>query len=59
MMQPRHAPLLAGYWVIDTPGQAVPLQRPFQLVLVGLSGERLTKTLANLQAQDLGLQFSS
>ncbi|GAB4818172.1 hypothetical protein N2152v2_005218 [Parachlorella kessleri] len=48
-----------GYWVVDTPGQAVPLQRPFQLVLVGSSGERLTKTLANLQAQDLGLQFST
>ncbi len=43
--------------MIDTPEQPIPLQRPFQLVLIGLNGQRLTKTLPNFEAQDLGIQF--
>ncbi|GAB4818171.1 hypothetical protein N2152v2_005217 [Parachlorella kessleri] len=46
-----------GYWVIDTPEQDIPLKPPYDLALVGVNGQRLTKRLPSLRAQDLGVQF--
>lgn len=57
-----HLPLLhytAGYWVIDTPGQPIPLRLPLQLDLLSVKNERLTVKVPNLRAQDLGVNFKS
>lgn len=50
-------PLHAGYWVIDTPGTPIPLRPPYQLALTSAQGQRLVVPLANLRAQDLGVNF--
>ncbi len=51
--------LSAGYWVIDTPGQPIPLRLPLQLDLLSVKNERLTVKVPTLRAQDLGVNFKS
>ncbi|KAL4441853.1 hypothetical protein ABPG77_003769 [Micractinium sp. CCAP 211/92] len=48
-----------GYWVIDTPGQPIPLRLPLQLDLLSVKNERLTVKVPTLRAQDLGVNFKS
>ena len=47
----------SGFWVIDSPEEAIPLRPPFTLTLLGVNNQRLTTSLATLRAQDLGIQF--
>ena len=51
-------PTSYGSWVRDSPSQPIPLSPPFQLTLVSTSGQRITKVLPSLAAQDLGVNFS-
>jgi hypothetical protein len=46
-----------GFWVIDTPGSTIPLTRPYELQLTGVTGQVLTMRVAALMAQDLGVNF--
>ena len=50
-------PTSYGSWVHDSPSQPIPLLPPFQLTLVSKMGQRITKVLPSLAAQDLGVNF--
>lgn len=46
-----------GHWVIDTPGRRIPLRPPYELVLAGPQGQRLTARQASLRPQTLPVNF--
>lgn len=46
-----------GYWVIESPGEPIPLRPPYNLVLEGVNNQRLAVRIAALVAQDLGVNF--
>ena len=46
-----------GAWVIDTPGQNIPLQPPYTLQLVGVNNQPLVVKLPALKPADLGVNF--
>ena len=50
----------SGYFEINSPEKKIPLGRPpYALVLLGVTGERLSTTVPALVPQDLGINFSS
>lgn len=48
----------AGYWVIDTPGKAIPLRPPYELALESAQGERVVARVPTLRPQALDVNFA-
>ena len=48
-----------GQWVIDTPGQNIPIRPPYALQMVGANNQPLNVRITALVPQDLGVNFNA